>query len=298
MSTINFTPSATVTYKMKKIELALVLDITGSMDNDGKISALRNAARRLVEELNANNPAVGAVRVSVVPYAASVNIGASYVPAATGAAVGADTCVVNRKSMPGAIVDDPPGPGRWIETSSDSDNSAYSCPDHQLLPLQDLGKTAEREAVLDRINDLTADGMTAGHIGLSWGWYSISPRWSDFWPTASRPQPNGPEVLKAVLLMTDGVFNTSYFAPNGADNGSDATRPHSSGALALGMCEEARNAGVAIYTVAFSAPTAAADLLSACVANPQNAFTAENAQELLERFRQIGDRLSMLRIAK
>jgi Flp pilus assembly protein TadG len=295
MSVVNFTPSSTVYYKAKKIELSLVLDVTGSMNDNGRIGALKTAAKDLIDIMYANNPEPGSVRVSVIPYSSSVNVG-SYFASVTGAAPGPDTCVVERSTMPGAVVDDAPGPGRWVETSNTTDNGQYFCPTAQILPLQDISVSSQMTAVKNLINSLTPDGWTAGHIGAAWGWYALSPNWQGVWPPASRPKSASPDVLKAVLLMTDGIFNTAYFGGN--KNGEDYSVTHSSGDQAIQLCQNMRDAGVIVYTVAFEAPPAAEALLNVCAGVAGNAFMANSAADLNAKFRAIGERLSMLRISK
>lgn len=60
----------------QEIELALVLDNSGSMDSSGKIDALETAAESLVDTLYANENAHTRIRVGVIPFAGSVNVGA------------------------------------------------------------------------------------------------------------------------------------------------------------------------------------------------------------------------------
>lgn len=76
---INYTPVNVKARAMvggsSDIEIALVLDNTGSMQND--MFALRNAARNFVSAVMSEN---GTTRMSVVPYVASVNVGASNIP--------------------------------------------------------------------------------------------------------------------------------------------------------------------------------------------------------------------------
>ncbi|WP_244492448.1 VWA domain-containing protein [Aureimonas sp. AU22] len=71
----------------RSIELALVLDNSGSMERApagggaAKITTLRDATKKLVEEMLKSQPQANAkdpVRISVVPFAASVNIGKDY----------------------------------------------------------------------------------------------------------------------------------------------------------------------------------------------------------------------------
>ncbi len=291
---VKFSPNSTVVYRTKKIELAMVLDITGSMSGS-KINALKVAAKDLIDVLHANNPMPGAVRAAIAPYSSTVNVG-PYFGVATGGAGGADTCVVERGSMPGAVVDDTPGPGRYAETSNSASNPHYACPDAQILPLQDVSIPAQKSALTDLIDSMSVSGYTAGHIGAAWGWYMISPNWQGVWPASSRPKPAGPDVLKVVLLMTDGEFNTAYFGGN--KNDMPYTVPNSSGDQALRLCQNMRDDGVAVFTVAFDAPTEAEALLRQCAGTADHAFTASNPAELSAKFRAIGERLSMLRLSR
>ena len=297
VTNVKFTPSSTVYYKAKKIELALVLDITGSMGDNGKIAGLRQAAHDLIESMLASNPDAGAVKIGIVPYSASVNVGNAYYNAVTNAGVGPNTCVIERQTMPGAVFDDAPGHGRWVATDPQA-NPSYFCPSPQIMPMQDISVAANKSALQSLIASLTPSGATAGHIGLAWGWYMVSPNWQSVWPVASSPRNASPDVLKAILLMTDGIFNTSYWTPHGGSNGEDPSVPHSSGDLALSLCQNARDAGIVIYTVGFEAPPSAEALLQSCAGDAGNAFVANGSSDLNNKFRQIGERLSMLRISR
>ena len=57
--TLNFTRVSQTTYKTKKIELSLVLDVTGSMSDGGKINSLKTAANDLIDTLFASDPNKG-----------------------------------------------------------------------------------------------------------------------------------------------------------------------------------------------------------------------------------------------
>lgn len=66
-----------VSRAMQRIEVALVIDTTSSMRNNGKIEAARAAAVQMVRELQAAAQASGqadAVRISLVPFAANVRV--------------------------------------------------------------------------------------------------------------------------------------------------------------------------------------------------------------------------------
>jgi hypothetical protein len=288
---MNFTPTSNATYKTKKIELALVLDITGSMQPAGKIDALKVAAKDVVDTLFASNPNPGAMRVALVPYSASVNAG-DYFGAVTSGAH-ADTCVVERAGAE-AYTDTPPsGPGTFLGTSDRSANPRYSCPPSPIVPLTDLSDTAQRDAFKASIDALAPLGGTAGHIGTAWGWYLLSPRWTSIWPAASWPKPYSPRVIKVMILMTDGEFNTSY--ENGNVNSTDFSAVGSSGYQALQVCNAVQGSDIMLYTVAFMAPANAESMLKQC-SGAQNFFNADSNGELVQAFKEIVSKLTNLRI--
>lgn len=66
-----------VTWGIKKLELALALDNTGSMSSNSKMTELKKAAKNLLTTLQnaARNP--GDVKVSIVPFNTAVNVGTS-----------------------------------------------------------------------------------------------------------------------------------------------------------------------------------------------------------------------------
>jgi Flp pilus assembly protein TadG len=81
LSTMSFTVGSTTAWGNVKMRVALALDNTGSMADNGKITALRNAVAGtggLIDQLSglAKNP--GDVYISVIPFAKVVNVGSSY----------------------------------------------------------------------------------------------------------------------------------------------------------------------------------------------------------------------------
>ncbi len=82
----NVSATATVSRSVKKLEVALVLDNTGSMTStlgsgERKIDALIDASKSLVDVLSAaaaRASETDAVKISVVPFSMTVNIGSAY----------------------------------------------------------------------------------------------------------------------------------------------------------------------------------------------------------------------------
>lgn len=309
----DFTPSARVIYKPRKIELAMVVDVTGSMCDivpatageacysGAKIGGLKDAARAMVDALAATLPPRGAVKVSIVPYSASVNAG-TYAGTVTGG-TSVDGCVVER-SGGSAYTADSPFSGGLLGTSSAADNPSYSCPPSEILPLTDIYTSSGRDRVNDAIDNLAGFGGTAGHLGVGWGWYMVAPEWATVWSGESAPRYYDKErTIKIVVVMTDGMFNTAY--RNGGESyvwpdtaTSDKTKPGTSGYQALKICENIRNldGDVQLYTVGFQTPTDAEALLKEC-SGEANFMAADSAEELIETFKAIASKISTMRVS-
>lgn len=64
-----------ITTRQRNIELALVLDTTGSMGSSGKMDAMKSAAKAMVNDLFGKQSVSDTLDISVVPFAAAVNVG-------------------------------------------------------------------------------------------------------------------------------------------------------------------------------------------------------------------------------
>ncbi len=178
------------------------------------------------------------------------------------------------------------------------------CPSATIMPL-----TSDRNALNTRISGLTTGGSTAGHIGLAWGWYMISPNWGSLFPADSRGAAYGArETLKIVVMMTDGAFNTAYcdgVVSRDSTNGSasdhincDATNGQPF-PQASHICDAMKQQGVIIYTVGFglsSEGQEAQDFMRTCATDESHAYLAENGQELIAAFQAIAASITQLRI--
>ena len=169
------------------------------------------------------------------------------------------------------------------------DNNYATCRDSGPVPLTD-----DKAALKAHVNSLTAGGGTAGHLGIAWGWYLISPNWSSIWPAESKPW-NYDEVnaTKALILMTDGDFNAQHFS---AGKGSFQQ--------SMDLCDKmkASPSKVTIYTVGFQVPSSVQKtgdgrtILEYCATSPAFAYSASDGDELLEVYKEIAQSIADLRI--
>ena len=187
---LSFGASAQVTYSRFDVELALVLDVTGSMRND--MDTLREAADGLVDILIPADTAEedSKVRISLVPYSQGVNLG-TYADVVKGDDYGysdGSDCVTERQDYddgsdtyevkytddPYNYYDETDPPPKATFYGGGSNNCSS---DSEMIPL-----TSDRDVLVDAIADLDDNGGTAGQTGVVWGWNSLSPNYSDVWP--------------------------------------------------------------------------------------------------------------------
>ncbi|MFM1813988.1 MAG: hypothetical protein RLZ98_683 [Pseudomonadota bacterium] len=273
--------TTTAVYSVKDVELGMMLDTSGSMNDFGKLTDLKAAVRDLVDLMMPGTPGAPKVRIGFAPYATALNAGA-FADIAKGTPYGTstvppDTCVSERRASEGGFTDDAPAFGML------SGSKATSCPANAILPI-----TNNKSALISTIDGYTADGATAGHLGAAWAWYLISPKWASVWGYSSQPAAYGDKkTIKSVLLMTDGMFNTEYEP----DNGTSAQQ-------VAQLCTNMKAQGVTVFTVGFQAPSEVLPTLQDCASSTSYYFDASNGSDLREAFRKIGDELVSLRIKK
>ncbi len=282
---------STVSYRTKKIELALVLDTTGSMCMPcSKLDAVKAAANDVVDSMLDGTHPPGTMKIAIAPFAASVNAG-PYASAVSGGS-STDGCVVER-SGGSAFTDDQASGGARLNVQSNMPaNSNYSCPNESVLPLSEDNPTLKSQ-----IAGMTANGGTAGHLGTAWGWYLVSPNWASMFPKASRPRKyTDLSTIKSVLIMTDGEYNTSYLTPG--QNSTDPAVTGSSSYQAMQLCNNMKAQGIQVWTVAFQSSTKSEAFLRNCATDSAHFFSAANEADLKAAFHNVANQLSALRISK
>ncbi|MCC6890743.1 MAG: VWA domain-containing protein [Hyphomicrobiales bacterium] len=80
-SYMNLNVSSEVVWGVKKLELALALDVTGSMASNNKMTELKKAAKSLLTTLKNAAKKDGDIKVAIVPFSVDVNVGTNNVNA-------------------------------------------------------------------------------------------------------------------------------------------------------------------------------------------------------------------------
>lgn len=125
----------------------------------------------------------------------------------------------------------------------------------------------------DFVNALPADGGTDSTDAFSWAYDNVSADTE----LSQHMVKNGQAPQRYIVFMTDGDNNYS--------SADTSTRI---------LCDQAKGAGVQIYTVAFAAPERGKQLLSYCATSSAHFFDAQSSADLISAFRSIGEQASQL----
>ncbi len=295
-------------YSDRRIEVALMLDITGSMAGQ-KLHDLKAAAKNAVTAFLAGQDKTNPrTRVALIPYADAVNTGAldpyvyverdrnspseppSY-EAPRQVASAPDSCATDRE-------------GRWQFSDAGPQTALVNrdwrlqfCPTARLMPL-----TANEISLKAAIDGFQASGNTAGQVGIQWSWYLLSPQWRGVLPAASRPEPNDPKaVAKYAVLMTDGEFNTAFADVISGEN--PRNQPAKSRRYAERLCDEMKKQGIEVFTVGFqlreqNARAVMKDCASPDSGGTQHYFDASTGAELDAAYQAIARNIERLALTQ
>ncbi len=282
-------------YGIGMVDVAFVFDVSGSMAGS-RMTSLKEAAVIAVDQLLTDTPIAGHeqdTRLAMVSYNNSMNAG-DYFEAVTGQSpnrthtyydsdadqfvdVSYETTCVFQRSGSKKFTDDGPGLNQYVTPAGYWDRN--DCRDAEPVPL-----TTDKQVLKDYIASLDPSGGTAGHLGVAWGWYSISPAWNSVF--AGDPHPyDEPDTVKALILMTDGAFNATINNSQGSSTWQ-----------AKQLCDNIKDQDVVIYAVAFQAPSSGQAVLQYCSSGPEFYFSPENGQQLTQAYRAIATSISDLRL--
>ena len=175
---IPVTVESTAGMQGKKLELSLMLDVTGSMSwysgGTRKLDSLKDAAHDLLSIFSVNM-AADATRVALVPFSETVYVGKKMAPLVRGNQPKRykfrrrnssknykwklTNCVTERTGAD-AYTNRAPGNGSWVGANYTSNGKCK--PNNEIVPL-----TNDKDRLDGIISGLSATGGTAGHIGTA-----------------------------------------------------------------------------------------------------------------------------------
>jgi Flp pilus assembly protein TadG len=299
------TAQTTAIWGNNRLRVALVLDNTGSMDDDNKMTALKTAAHNLLDQLQKAASAPEDVYVSIIPFSKDVNVGAD--PSASwlrwdlwDAANG--TCSISKYSSSQHRCTSnggnwtPADHGIWNGCVTDRDQNydttndtpvagatLYPAEQYASCPAALLGLSNDWTALNAKIEDMRPRGNTNQAIGLQMGWQSLTAS-----PFTVPAFDSDYKYTQVIILLTDGQ--------NTEDRWYDSA--WSINARQEKTCTNIKAAGITLYTVQVNTgrdPTST--LLQQCASDPNKFFLLTSSTQIVTTFNQIGTALSQLRLS-
>ncbi len=234
--------AGTAEERIDGVEISLVLDVSGSMNYNSRLTNLKNAAKDFVNEMVANSQN-GKLSISIIPYATQVSApenvfsqinvtrDQTYSNCINFQSSDFDTAALDPTAVyQGSMHFDP-----WYYF----DGRAYTPDRTVILPVcsDDAGRQMmllqSDAATLDNfISNLSAAGNTSIDIGMKWGTALLDPSTQPIVDAliadgtinsvfSGRPTAyTSGDTLKVIVLMTDGQNTAQYFINNDFRSGN------------------------------------------------------------------------------
>jgi Flp pilus assembly protein TadG len=301
---VDISATGEVIWGIKKLNLALALDNTGSMASSGKMTALKQAAHNLLTTLKNAEKTPGDIKISIVPFATDVNVGTGNVDAPwiewTDWDIANGSCSNNNYSTKSSCTSHgkiwtPHNHNTWNGCVNDRDQNndvlntatvagatATMFRAHQAsaCPTAMMTLSYDWTALNNKIDAMTPTGNTNVTIGMAVGWQTLSPVAPFNAPALA------PDLDRVIILLTDGDNTQNRWSST--QSVIDARTQKA--------CENAKADNIKVYTIRVIDGNAS--LLRNCATTPDMYYEVSQASQLDSVFSSIAQKLANLRISK
>ena len=306
--------NSTTMWGNTRIRVALALDATGSMASDGKMPAMKAAAKKLIDQLSANAKSPGDLYISMISFSTHVNAGASNYQQTwlewkdweeTNGDCDGGGDKSRTKCLSKGNVWTPDNHSKWNGCITDRDedfdvtkappviaNAAIAVPARPVQSLPGRTRAAELrlvEAQGQHRSDLARRGdQPAGRHGLG-----LVVADADLAPQCAGRRSQLSSYKKIMIVLSDGLNTKNKKAGNGSSHAI-----YVDGRQKL-LCDNIKADGVTVYTIQVNTdgdPTST--ILQYCASSSDKFFMLTSPSQLMSAFDTIGGSLAKLRIAK
>lgn len=301
-SSIDFQAKGEVVWGIKKLNLALALDNTGSMASSGKMTALKQAAHNLLNTLQAAAKQPGDVLVSIVPFATDVNIGtnnknanwldwedwdnvngscsnSNYKTKSSCQSANKTWTTASHNTWNGCVWDR--DQNYDVQSTAPTSGSTLFAPHQaQNCPVSMMPLSSDWTALHSKVDDMTPTGNTNVTIGLAHAWQTLAPNapWNAPSPT--------PDLDKVIVLLTDGENTQNRWSSSSSTIDARTSK----------ACDNLKTANIKVYTVRVI--DGDVTLLKGCASKTDMYYDVDQASDLNGVFSAIAQNLANLRISK
>jgi Flp pilus assembly protein TadG len=329
---INISGSSTTKWGSERLRVALALDNTGSMADDGKMSALKDATKSLLTQLKNASSTTGDVYVSIIPFSKDVSVNGSsnysqswidwtdwndsngdcsknsrrreYATKSACQAANGNWTTDNHNTWNGCITDrgDVAAPNssnydqKVTAPSSSITASRFPAENYGSCPANMLGLTYDWTSLNSLVDDMSPNGSTNQPIGLVWAWQSLV----GGGPLTAPAKDSNYTYKDIIILMSDGLNTQDRWYGNGSSTSTSVdNRMYDSTNGGAGTCANAKAAGVTIYSIQVNTggdPTST--IMQNCATSSDKFYEVKSSGDLGTVFSAIGTNLTKLRVAK
>ena len=281
---------------IENIEIALVLDISSSM-NGARITEAKRAATTFVEQILEDENLTNRASISLVPYGGTVRVPKELSYLLT-LSEGSDAyedfsehwiggawnqCFEYRATQVKAGIDQSETYEPTVDFWSWNQTNPW-CPlaGNEFVPL-----TNDVEKLKAGIDSFTLSDGTGSDHGMMWGFETLNHDWLNKMPggLADTPAQNDGGTKKVIIFMSDGGITNQHFVRDQDQVGDvpyNSRRKQLSGysrtnALEayLGICDKAREQDIDVYTIGFQLRRdREVNEITACATTPAHYFDA------------------------
>jgi Flp pilus assembly protein TadG len=322
-NSLTINSSTTTKWGSIRLRVALVLDNTGSMADDGKMTALKSATKGLLSQLQSAATNNGDVYVSIIPFSKDVNVGSSYYNAnwidwsawednngrcsstkyqsqSTCAQQGKTWTPASHSTWNGCITDRDQNYDQLSTAPNPSDvnlpnptaSTLFPAEQYGNCPLAMMGLSYNWTSMNSLVDQMYPNGNTNQPVGLVWGWQSLiggGPL------TAPAKDPNY-TYQDVIVLMSDGLNTQNRWSTN---QSAIDTRMYDSTKSGAGTCANIKAAGVTIYAVQVNTGgDPKSTLMQNCASTSDKFWMVTSSNGLGAVFNTIGTSLTQLRVAQ
>ena len=276
---------STASYSELSLDVALVLDSTGSMRESingsrgqTKLAGLQDAANNLIDIFD--NTDNDNIRLSVVPFSQYMNVGetnsrAGWLDLEPAQEANWEGCVGSRLN---GQDESPNEAGGLIPALTTVDCAS------EILPLTNNMRRARTS-----VNNFEARGWTYIPSGIVWGWRTLEGQLPKRVPAAPS---STSEHRKVMVIMTDGENTRSKSGLRHEGQNIQAANSKTAD-----LCADVKRDDIEVYTIAYGlSDNTTLNLLQDCASDPSKFFNAQTNTALSSAFAQIGSELTVLRI--
>ena len=293
-----------------RLRVALALDNTGSMADDGKMSALKTATKNLLTQLKASATNNGDVYVGKSNYTASWLDWSDW-DDDNGYDSSSTTCTTTKTGKSGKSTKKCTTSTTWVPynhntwtgcvtdrdqsydtlnttpSGSENDNPSKLFPAEQYddCPVAMMAQGYNWTAMNSLVDSMQPAGNTNTAIGLVWAWQSLTTGV----PLNAPAKDSNYVYTDVIILLTDGLNTQNRWSTS--QSAIDARNAIT--------CTNIKAAGIQLYTIQVNTggdPQSA--MLKSCASSDNNFFHLTNASQIVTLFTRLGTKLSRLRVAK